>query len=358
MNKKLLLTALSAALVGGMGSAQAGNLTLFGNVNVSVDSIDIDGGFDDINLASNTSSVGVKGSEDLGNNLKAIFLADFQFDAANGGDLTGRDQWVGLAGSSWGKVRFGTISTSYKSHGAMIDPLYRTSLQGRGSVNDLTSQTRLQSALHSGKGGDAHGRLTDHIRYDSPNWSGFGFTVDYALDDDDARDGDDTYGFGAHWKGAGALVFADYITTDSSDGGNSDWDDTAWKIGGKYAWNDIGFYAQYESGGLVQNRSAFVDPSDPASDITVGNEDAMMWHLGLSYTLGNTLVYFAYGEAEDLTFDPTDDYEHTAWTLAIDHKMSKRTDVYVGFNQVDMDRNDQPTFGETDFFSLGLRHKF
>ena len=97
MNKKVLITALSALLAGGMGFAHASNVTLYGNVNVSVDDVDADFSddaedYDDTNLRSNTSSVGVKGSEDLGNGLKAIFQGEWQFDAVNGGALTGRDQ--------------------------------------------------------------------------------------------------------------------------------------------------------------------------------------------------------------------------------------------------------------------------
>jgi predicted porin len=106
------------------------------------------------------------GSEDLGNGLKAIFKLDFQYDTterntgrargssssstaavntpagtatityltsasvSDTSSITDRDQWLGLAGN-FGQVRVGTISTHYKSHGAMLDPLYRTALQGR-----------------------------------------------------------------------------------------------------------------------------------------------------------------------------------------------------------------------------------
>jgi predicted porin len=370
MNKKVLVTAVSAVLVGGMGFAQA-ETTLYGNVNISIDYVNQDDevlglndgdSTDDINMESNTSSVGVKGSEDLGNDLKAIYQAEFQFDADDGGSLTGRDQWVGLSGSNWGKVRFGTISTSYKSHGAMIDPLYRTSLQGRGrSSTTLAGGGGMQSGLHSGKGGDAQGRLTDHIRYDSPSWSGFGFTVDYNLDDDDAADGDDTYGAGVHYRNGGILVFADYITTDSSTpdiyGDNTDTDDTAWKVGGSFMWENLGFYGQYEQGGLVDNQESVA--VSPTKSVTVGAEDANIWHLAASYTFGNALFYGAYGHAED--FGPkTLDYEHDAYTLAVDYKFSKRTDLYGGWNRTDFDVNTGPGFqdGKIDLLSVGLRHKF
>ena len=59
MDKRLLVTAMGAVLVAAMGSAQAGNVTLYGNVNIAIDAVDQDGGSDDINMESRSSSIGV-----------------------------------------------------------------------------------------------------------------------------------------------------------------------------------------------------------------------------------------------------------------------------------------------------------
>ena len=132
MIKKILPAIIGAALVGGMSSAVA-DVTAMGHIDTSFNS-----GKDKNqsnktlnNLNCTTCSIGFKGSEDLGNGLSAIFKIDFQYDTTerNRG-LTDRDQWLGM-NSNWGKLRIGAISTSYKSHGAMLDPIYRTSAQGR-----------------------------------------------------------------------------------------------------------------------------------------------------------------------------------------------------------------------------------
>jgi predicted porin len=387
MEKKLLTVAIAAALAGATAVAQA-DTTLYGNLNESINYSKVDdagtsdpgaGGADnddDWNMRSNTSSLGVRGSEDLGNGLSAIYQAEWQFDPADASGFTGRDQWLGLSTNKLGKIRFGTISTSYKSHGAMIDPLYRTSLQDRNFG--------LQSRLHSGKGENGEGRMTRHIRYDSPSWAGFDFTLDYSLDNDanDFSD-DNAYGAGVKYKNGGILVFADYLTNDA--GG----DDNAWKVGGSWTFGNFGIYGQYEGdGGLIaqQGSGANValtggyDPDDNPQNWQGDGQNT--WFAGLSYTWGNTLFFGGYGQADDVDSGGNNslqqgiDTGYTSWTIALDHHLSKRTDVYAGYNRLDCNSYsgsvcsdgraiqinvpaDQVQGGGTqDFFSVGMRHKF
>ena len=84
-------------------------------------------------MNSNTSSIGVKGSEDLGNGMSAFFKMEYQSDITEGGALVGRDQYIGLKMERFGKLTFGTTSTAYKSPGSKIDAFYRTNLQSRGT---------------------------------------------------------------------------------------------------------------------------------------------------------------------------------------------------------------------------------
>ena len=371
MEKKLLTVAIAAALAGATAVAQA-DTTLYGNVNESINYSKVDDGGpdndDDINMRSNTSSIGVKGSEDLGNGLSAIYQAEFQFDPADSSGFSGRDQWVGLATNKLGKLRFGTISNTYKSHGAMVDPLYRTSLEDRS--------WGLQSRLHAGKGENGQGRMTRHIRYDSPSWAGFDFTLDYSLDNDanDASD-DNAYAAGAKYKNGGILVFADYITSDA--GG----DDNAWKVGGSWTFGNFGLYGQYEGdGGLIAQQGIY-NPDTATADWTGDGQNT--WFAGASYTWGNTLFFGGYGQGDDAdsggnnTLPQGIDTGYTSWTVAVDHHLSKRTDVYAGYNRLDCNSyagsvcgtqiqvnidpgaTNQPASGGTqDFFSVGVRHKF
>src|SRR5690606_29937181 len=152
MDKKILSAAIAGALAGSMAFAANADVTLYGQVDLSLDARDIDGASDDINMNSNQSAIGVKGSQELCSGLKAIFMLEYEVDVS-GGDtsttgVTGRDQWIGLQGN-FGKLRAGTASTTYKAHSASIDPFYRTSLQARNHG--------LQSRLHSQAGANGEG---------------------------------------------------------------------------------------------------------------------------------------------------------------------------------------------------------
>lgn len=348
MDKKILSTAIAGVLAGSMAFAANADVTLYGQVDLSIDSVDMDdpgvgNNGDDINMNSNTSAIGVKGSEDLGGGLKAIFLLEYQVDPSGSdtaaGGFGGRDQWIGLEGG-FGKLRFGTMSTTYKSSGAMIDPLYRTSFEGR--------RAGMQSALHSGDGANGEGRATNTIGYDTPDFNGLSAGLTYSFDDTctvgtatPCAD-DDSYSVGARYKNGPALAFADYVTSDQ--GG----DDDAWKLGGSYSFGDIAVYGQYEfDGGLIAN-------GVPGSGAGASNDDADIWHLGASYTMGNAMLYAAYGQGDDDS-DTTDNTEYDAWTLAGMYNFSKRTMTYAGFTQVS---EDCTGCGETDHFGIGMRHKF
>lgn len=344
MDKKILSTAIAGVLAGSMAFAANADVTLYGQIDLSIDSLDIDGLGDDISMESNYSALGVKGSEDLGNGLKAIFMAEFQYVADNASGLSsGRDQWIGLDGS-FGKLRFGAMSTTYKASGAMIDPLWRTAFDSRDSF--------LISGLHGGSGDDGQGRTTNAIAYDTPDFNGLSAGFTYSFDDDcnativNCSPDDDTYSVGARYNNGPILVFADYITTDT--GGNDD----AWKVGGKYSFGDLAVFGQYEAdGGLITSSTessidGIFNTGLPAS----GDDEADRWYLGGSFNMGNAMLMAAYGQGDE---NDTYNLEYDAWQIAGAYNFSKRTMAYAGFNQVDFD-----AAGEVDHFAVGMRHKF
>jgi predicted porin len=281
MNKKILPFAVAGILAGAMGAAQAGGVTLYGKVLVSFDALDCDVGMftgggcnrggtattngDDflMNSRPGFGAVGVKGSEDLGNGLTAMFQLEYGTDPSEAAGFTGRDQWLGMKGG-FGALRFGAMSTNYKMSGAKLDPMWRTSLDSRDAV-------RL-SGLHAGAGENGQGRATNTVRYDSPSFSGAKVVANYTLDS--GADGNDGYGIGLHYSAGAIFASVDYITNDN--GG----DDDAWKLGGKYTMGDAAFYGHYERGALLFQSSNQLDAGaagDDGADMPMTNMSAGPW---------------------------------------------------------------------------------
>ena len=349
MNKKLIATAMGLAMAGGMSLATA-DVKLYGQLDVSIDSIDIDGGVDDVNMGSNRSAVGFKGSEDLGNGLEAFFKVEYQVDIDDSGDVgpayeddtteggdgdgwKARDQYIGLKGESWGKLTFGSMSTAYKSPAAALDPFYRTRNQARN--------IGLQSSLHKGRGEEGQGRATNTVRYDSPSFGGVAFAGTYTLDNDETDgEDDDPYSLGITYNGGPIYAFASYITTDTEVAGNDE--NEAWQVGAKGTFGDAAVWAIYEKDeGLISGGP--------------GSDGADIWGIGASYTIGNNLISLDYAEGDDtdLAGGGTLATEYATWRLGAKHNFSKRTMVYITHANIDVDAG-----GETDLTSLGMRHNF
>jgi predicted porin len=406
--KKLLPATIGAILVGGMAAAQA-DVQVFGHLDQSLNYIDngdwsgtsnANGGSTGRNASSNatlnaspyvaygdedtrfvctTCSIGFKGSEDLGNGLKAIFKLDFQFDMneRNGnGSITDRDQWLGMSGN-FGSVKVGTISTTYKSTGAMLDPGYRTVAQMR--------DVGIQSTLHSGAGSNGSGRAENTARYDSPSWNGLKFNATYTLVPDSngnvAGQVADSNGYsaGLSYENGGILVFGNYLTNSAGS------DDEAYKVGGKYTLNNFAVFGQYEwDKGLITDRNNNIGHlggtgygSQGSLGADTSGDGADQWFLGASYAMGNNLIYGAYGQGSGtdatttqlgLTADTNNDgvvnkkdanpfigADHASFEVVGIHKFSKRTLAYAGYVMVDF---DQKKVNDIDHYTLGMKHKF
>ena len=360
MDKKFIVTAMGLVLAGAMGFANA-DVKLYGQLTLELDATDSDvtptdlngtaGSYDDdINMNSNTSSIGVKGSEDLGNGLSAFFKMEYQSDITEGGALSGRDQFIGLKMDRFGKMTFGTTSTAYKSPGSKIDAFYRTNLQMRG--------IGLQSNLHSGKGEEGHGRGTNIARYDSPKFlGGVSVMATYQFDSNGQgnNEDDDPYSLGVQYKGGNFYAAASYIDTQQSD------DTSAAQVLGKYTWNDFSFHGIYElDGGLITaQRNNGIGDTVNGRDGSAGDDGADIWSVGATYTIGNNVIGADFGSASDSdgtdgingTGDDLEEYD--TWRIAAWHKFSKRTGVFAGYANQDFEDK-----GEDDIFSLGMRHSF
>ena len=230
MKKYLLAAAVSTVLAGTLVVAQA-DVKLYGGIALDIRNTDVDNGKSSTSMENDEGSkIGVKGSEDLGSGNQLVWKLEWTVDPVNSSGLTkGRDQYMGFK-NQLGQLVFGTTSTAYKSAAGKIDPMYETTFEARGFLNQM-------SALHSGTGDAGQGRATNVMRYDSPSLKGASFTGTYSLNNQDSSStvsNKDPYSLGLQYDNGPLYAVVDYITNDA--GG----DDQAYSFGAKYLFESLG----------------------------------------------------------------------------------------------------------------------
>jgi predicted porin len=265
-------------------------------------------------MRSHTSAIGIKGSEDLGNGLKAIYKAEFQIEPdQRNKTITDRDQWIGLKGG-WGKVAFGTMSSNYKQMGGKVDPLYRTEAEGRGILN-------MQSGLHGGAGIDG-GRMENTVQYTTPKMAGIEIvvntTVSGGCEGADAIAGqscDESIGAGIRWSNKSFLLYADWFdpsSLGSGPAGSTTYvpdDEQVMKVGGKWSGKAFQVSGQYEM-----------------TEDQLGGDYIFL--SGLWSINSNNAVAASWGQQDKIS---------DAFAVAYVHMLSKQTNVYAGYGSVSAD---------------------
>ncbi|OGT91546.1 MAG: hypothetical protein A2286_04785 [Gammaproteobacteria bacterium RIFOXYA12_FULL_61_12] len=343
MNKKLLSLAVAAAFAAPM-AVQASEMSVYGVANVALTNINPDAGnnagADYWDLVSGASRLGVKGSEDLGNGLKAIYKMEFQvrMTDANGnnnirdndaGTLSQRNTYVGLAGD-WGTFLMGRHDTPLKISTGALD-LFGDTIADYNQGGALAAQP--VDGLESGSGmaglGFIDARADNAVAYVSPNMNGFTL--------------------------AGAIVPAGNSTVFGVDSNAADGLDEAVSLAAMYSNGP--FYASlaYETYTTAAINLATVGSLDivraglgyTANNFHVGfvyeNEDASaanvdvdVWQLNASYAFGNNVIKAAYGERDAGTgwaASFRDDADQ--FSVGIDHNFSKKTKAYAVYTDVD-----------------------
>jgi len=322
MKKSILAIAVVAASVAAPAAIAAP--TVYGNIHLSIN--DADTGASKLNadnpdMTSNTSAIGVKGSEDLGDGMKAIYKMEFQVDVSDGGSgaLTNRDQFVGLKGGM-GTVKFGTMSSNYKQKGGKVDSLYRTRLEGRGFMHT-------QSRLHNGRAIN-RGRATNLVQYASPKMGGIQLVVNTTVSGSD----DETFGAGVRWSNKSMMAYLDFIDAQTGDAGVGNDTESAVKVGGKFSTKAFHVALQYES----------------AEDLT--GFDYIHANAGFNINKNNS-IQATVGTASHIS---DSDNDTTSFAVAFNHKLSKMTNVYLGYGDV----SDDSGAKEDSVFTAGIKKKF
>ena len=355
MKKTILSSSLALAIAGSfiIPTAVMAAPNLYGNVHLSLNLADNDitGNKNNLAVSSNTSAIGVKGSELVTESVKVIYKVEFQVnilgaastdpdvDAPNESDgtIVGRDQFAGLK-SALGVVKVGVISSSYKDNGERIDPLYRTPLEARGFL-------KMQSAeLHGGRGIN-RGRQTNTLQYESPNMAGFKVIANGTF----SGSSDETVGVGIRWQNKSWLAYADWVDSQTGNVVNDGKSVKACDV-----TSNCSVESAYKIGGSYQAKSFFIGLQYEAAEKRTGG-DYLFGSAYYNFNKSNQIIatvgaYSANSEAVTAKTDA----DSLGYAVAYNHKLTKLTNAYVGYGG----KSDDAPNADESMFTMGVRVKF
>lgn len=263
-----------------------------------------DDGFWDV--TNQSSRWGVRGSEDLGNGLSAIYQMETQVraDVHDGSDFSGRLAWVGLKGG------FGAVKL-----GAQWSPYYNVT--GR---TDVFNAVWFNSAMYP----SGTFRRNNALVYETPDSIGlFKGEAMVNMDGEAGKDSVDEYNLGANFNIGPAGLGVAYL-----DNRVSDQDQWAVTAGVDFA----GF-----------NIAALYEDVDEVGDA---------WSGLVQYRFGNNIVRGGFGSfSGDNSLDDRD-----TWALGFQHNLSSRTRVWAEYQDVDGDPDLLTP--DQSMFNIGMRHDF
>jgi predicted porin len=376
MQNKIIALAV-AGLLSGAAFAQS-NVTMYGRIDIgylngdasttNAAGVRTDSDISSTGFASGaftTNRIGFKGSEDLGNGLKANFNLEYALmnTAKNGAD-TGNDQGgatspintrlatVGLS-SSWGAFDLGRQTQA-------IEMAWGPGSAGmqNNAVGTLYGDTRLTDP-----------RADELLTYTTPNMSGFQAKVQYGKGQTDTNGtGATPFGKNDHTRvGLAAsytngpinanLGYSKESTENASAAAitNLDLNLSQWVASGSYNFGVAKVFGIYTRGkaeaGYANANLAII-----AADGEINRRKG--WELGVNVPVGPaTLVASIYRAKTDFA-TATPNAEHDGYQLAALYPLSKRTTVYGMYGSTDTDHTSSDRKYSYDQFAVGLRHDF
>jgi general bacterial porin, GBP family len=265
MKKTLMVAALSGVFA--TAAHAQSSVTLYGLIDAGITYSNNQGGHSAWQATSgavNGSRWGLRGSEDLGGGLKAIFTLENGFNIDSGAlgqksRMFGRQAFVGLASEQYGAV---TLGRQYDSVVDYLAPLSNTGSQYGGTfAAHPFDNDNLNNSV----------RFNNTVKYSSVNYAGFKFGSTYSFSNSTEFANNRAYSFGASYNYGGLNAAAGYLQTN----------------------NDVH--------NLQENAATF--PGAQAGDYTFAAGRQRTFGAGINYTFGPATAGFVYTQT-NLTDTP------------------------------------------------------
>ena len=339
MHKKLIALAVAGAIAPAMAFADTSAVTLYGTLNVDFENVKATGATagsaSDVKsrnrVTSNSSNIGVKGMEDLGGGLKAIFQVESSIGLDDGsGTLAGRNSNLGLTGD-FGTVFLGNWDTPYKASTIRLDPFGAKGIAGYANImGGGYSPTTANAANRE----SFDRRQKNSVQYWTPDMSGFSARVGYSANEEKTTTASPSlWSASAAYENGPIYVTTAYERHNQYDG--SDSKDKAWKLGGAYTIAGLTLSAIYED---TRYEKGLVDPD---------KVEVKSYFLGASYAMGAHTIRASYGANNKVKVNGVDENDAKAknYSLGYGYNLSKRTQVYALYTKIDNKPNSANDFG-------------
>ena len=306
MKKNLIALAVASAFAAPVAMADAP--TIYGKLNVNAAFVN----GSDMNINDTASRLGVKGSEDLGNGLKAVYKIEFDVDLAGAGELTGRNQYLGLAGG-FGTVLMGRHDTPEKMS------------QASDLFNDGAAD--LDNANMRGTVETNEEREADVLAYVSPSFSGVKFVGAVVANGVDANGATSAMlSYGSTKKGV-------YLAAGMTDFKTNTTEPDTKRLS-----------AQYKANGLTAN-VIFTDATESGEA-----ENGTTTQMNLGYKIGKFMPKFKISSVDPKAAGVD---SHTNIAYGLNYSLGKKTTAYVYAVAP-----DKKNTGTKDAAYIGMVHKF
>jgi len=337
--KKTLLAAALAVGFAGAAHAQT-SLTLYGVV---------DGGLGYTQFKNRASGAkatktglesgvqsgnrwGLRGTEDLGDGLKALFMLESGFHVSDGqlaqgeGRLFGREASLALASDDWGMLKFGRHTNFASRYAADL----------AAPVGDAFAQGHIGASFTS----TATVRLDNLVTYETPVFSGFQFGVGYSFHHDGTQRFDPKGGtdpnvnvttLGLRYSN-GPLAFAAAYDRTDSDVATRD-DIQSWIVAGTYDFEVVKLHLGIgqDRRGVFADRtaSAIVGGAGQTAFTRITDYRTSNYSVGLTVPLTDSSLMVGWQTARASgAYHPVKDNQNL-FTAAYTYNLSRRTNVYA-----------------------------
>jgi predicted porin len=309
----------------------------------------------------NNSRWGLRGTEDLGGGMKALFVLEGGFNpdtgsfaqiSNQGGGLFGRQAWVGLS-SAFGTVGLGRQYPAYDDLRGATNMIYDSNFATTGTVWG----TGLQ---------DYQNRSSNSIKYTSPSFAGFSGTVSYGFGENKA---DATATVPAHDAESVAAVLVQYsngpllvgfahqrekqFIGGNLFGGGANIGVAA----GPVAFNATRKYnllgASYDFG--VAKLTGQYNQAKGETGLTTSAKDKE-FNVGVIVPFGAAALAGGYSRSKSDAAGNNN--RGTGVSLLGTYALSKRTNLYTGFLVTKVESANGATETKASTFGLGVKHLF